>query len=87
MNVKLELSDAELLLVATELERVMDMEEPTLDWDGNVCQGRTYDCSDNPRVCSSEEECELLHRCCGSHEWSYTLPDGKIVWLGFDYGH
>jgi hypothetical protein len=87
MQVTVELSDAELLLVSTELERVMYIEEPTVDWEGNPCQGRTYDCSDNPRVCSTEEECESLHTCCGSREWSYTLPDGRQVWLGFDYGH
>jgi hypothetical protein len=87
MQVTVKLSDAELLLVSTELERVMYIEEPTLGWDGNMHEGRTYDCADNPRVCNTEEECESLHTCCGSCEWSYTLPDGRQVWLGFDYGH
>jgi hypothetical protein len=45
------------------------------------------DCSDNCRICDTEDECSEMHVCCGTYNWSFTLPSGRIVWLGYDYGH
>ena len=81
--INLQLTPDELTDAFTEFQRVAN--SPIDPWNPDL--GDEYDCVDNPRVCSTEDECWETHVCCGHTSWEYHMPSGKRVWLAFDYGH